>query len=343
MRWWLLAIGLAFAGVARGQLPSLRSLDLYFIDVEGGAATLIVTPRGESVLIDSGWRMPDRRDALRIHHALTRLAGCSRLDHVVHTHWHRDHFGAIGQLAEMVPVDRFWDRGIPESLAEDPQNFPVLIGFYRQASRGRSAVLEAGDRLPLASSPGMPDLALECVVANERPIGGGGPTACERHPARPVDPSDNAKSIGLKLTFGRFEYLNLGDLTWNVEHRLVCPRNRLGRIDLFQVTHHGLDSSNHPAVVEAIRPQVAVMANGPRKGGAASVIRTLKEQPSLRALYQLHRNVQIPAEQNAPRERIANWDERCQGEPITISVRPDGLAYTVTVGTRGATQTFWSR
>jgi hypothetical protein len=169
-----------------------------------------------------------------------------------------------------------------------------------------------------------------------------GPSSCS-HPPKEVDPSDNARSLGFLLKFGEFEFLDLGDLTWNVEHHLVCPTNLLGRVDLYQVTHHGNDSSNNPALLKAVSPRVAVINNGPKKGGAPQVYADLKGLEGIEAIYQVHRNVATGPEANAPSDRIANLEEQCNGEPITVRVSSDSRTYSVKVGRGGAANDFASR
>jgi beta-lactamase superfamily II metal-dependent hydrolase len=322
-----------------------RPLDIYFIDVEGGAATLMVTPLGESILVDSGWSGFEDRDARRIHQVATQVAGLKRIDHAVTTHWHMDHYGALGRLAEMIPVLNYYDRGIPDALPEDPENFPKLIADYKRASRGHSRTLRAGDDIDLIEDPDPgPRLRLRCLTASGQVIGESkpstAPSGCSRHPSKPEDTSDNAKSISLLLTYGRFGFLNCGDLTWNVEHRLVCPKNRVGSVDLFQVTHHGMDISNNPAVIEAIRPRVAVTCNGPRKGGSPATYANLRRTAGVEAIYQLHRNVATSAAENTAPERIANMEAECTGQWIKVSVAPDAKSYTVQIGPEGAKRQF---
>ena len=344
-----LVCGLALAGLgARSPAAApTRSLDIYFLDTEGGAATLIVTPRGESVLFDSGNSTPDDRDARRILKA-AKDAKLRRLDHYVTSHWHRDHFGGIGAVAAKLPIKHFWDRGIPASLPEDPDNFPALMSVYKKISKGASVTLKAGDLLPLKPIRGGPPLQLLCVVSDRQviPREGAPNPFCKQSRPKPEDKSDNARSLGLKLTYGDFDFLCLGDLTWNVERQLACPTNRVGEVDLFQVTHHGLAVSNNPVLVKALRPQVAIFENGPRKGCAPAVVRTLRSVAGLKAIYQIHRKLNSSPADQAPLARIANLGgpgEADAGHYIKASVSPDGNAFTIRVTAAGAPHTYRSR
>ncbi len=328
--------------IAAAARPGLR---IYWVDVEGGAATLLVTPAGESVLVDSGWLRDDMRDAKRIKHAAD-LAGIKQIDHYVTTHWHVDHYGAISQVAQLMPVGKFYDRGIPESLPEDPNNFPKLIAAYRAASKGNTVTLRPGDTLPLKQTPRGPRLSMKVLAASANVVmGKNGPNfiSCARHNAIAPDPSDNAKSITLLLNYGDFQFLNTGDLTWNVEHQLVCPKNRIGGVDLFQISHHGLANSNNPALLEAIQPRVVVINNGPRKGGQAEVFHRLQAVKSVEAVFQGHRNVQTGPADNTKPEFIANMNEQCTGELIIAEVAPDTRTYSIRVTERGNPHSFKTR
>ena len=319
-------------------------LDLYFIDVEGGAATLIVTPAGESVLIDSGY--PDNlgRDRDRILKVLRETAGRTQLDHAVVSHWHLDHFGNHAALAGLVKIRNFWDRGIPLELQEDSL-FLERVASYRAASQNRSRKLIAGDTLPLQS--GTPPLAVRVVAASGDVLANSGPPNpfAGEHVAQPPDVSDNANSLSLLFQFGKFTFLTCGDLTWNVEARLITPNNPIGQVDLFMVTHHGLNVSNNPAFVLAIDPRVAVMCNGPKKGGNIETQQTLRRVKSLQALYQLHRNLALKPEDQTPAAFIANElpTLECQGTPIKASVAADGASYTVQIGASGPVHTYQTR
>jgi competence protein ComEC len=333
-----ISIQSALGGTADGRL------DIYFIDVEGGAATLIVTPVGESILIDSGYPDNNGRDRDRILDVVRNTANLKSINHAVVSHWHLDHYGNHAALAAEIAIDNFWDRGIPDALREDPR-FEERIANYRAATQNASRTLKAGDSYPLHSLG--PDLRVDIVTASREVITNTGPPNphAVNHKSVEEDTSDNAASISLLLTFGEFKFLCCGDLTWNVEAELVTPNNPLGTIDLFMVTHHGLPTSNNPVLVHAIDPTVAVMCNGPTKGGHEQTIATLKGVKSLQHWYQLHRNVNLADEAQAPAEFIANSEPtvNCEGIWVKASVAPDGRNYTVQIGSEGRQRTYETR
>ena len=319
-------------------------LDIYFIDVEGGAATLFVTPSGETMLIDSGYPDYGGRDRDRILKVVKDVAGKSQIDHAVVSHWHLDHYGNHAALASQIKIGQFWDRGIPESLMEDDK-FGDRIVQYRAASQNKSKSVKVGDALPLKSAT--TPIAVKVVTASGDVLPNEGPMNpyADKHVPQKDDPTDNAKSISLLLSFGKFRFLCCGDLTWNTEAKLMTPRNPIGQVDLFMVTHHGLEVSNNPVLVLAIDPRVAVSCNGPTKGAHANTIATLKQVKSLQSMYQLHRNVKLDPSAQAPAENIANQEETnvCQGNYIKASVAKDGASYTVQVGPKGAPREFATR
>jgi beta-lactamase superfamily II metal-dependent hydrolase len=337
----LLAVGPAFAG----RLD--RTLDFYWVDSEGGGSTLIVTPEGESLLIDTG--NPGGRDAARIH-ASALAAGLERIDHVVITHFHRDHFGGAAELAQLIPIGTLYDKGIPEGDPDGrtPSTFPTQIKPYRELAV-RRALLAPGVMLPLVSStdPNRPSVSVQVLGANQvfLPVSAGqsGEPSATDVPAKPVDPSDNANSVVLVLEFGGFRFFAGGDLTWNVEAKLVVPVDLVGEVDVYQVGHHGLDQSNHPALVRTLAPTVSVMSNGPRKGAEAGILATLQSLPTLEAMYQVHRNVRVGPAGNAPAAHIANAEETCAGNLIRLSVTPDARRYTVAIPSSGHARTFSTR
>ena len=321
-----------------------KRLDFYFIDVEGGAATLIVTPTGESLLIDSGYPDNNGRDRDRILQVAREVARRTQIDHAAVSHWHLDHYGNHAALSTEIKIGNFWDRGIPTELAED-KAFGDRIFGYRAAAQDQSKTLKAGDTLPLKS--GETPLSVKIVTASREVIPNQGqpnPFANLYQP-KPEDPTDNAASLSFLLKFGDFKFLCCGDLTWNVEAKLMKPNNPLGQVDLFMVTHHGLQVSNNPVLVRAIDPVVAVMCNGPTKGGHPDVIATLRQCESLKDLYQLHRNVALKEDEQTPTEFIANAGPTagCKGIWVKASVAADGKSYTVQIGPEGKARTYQTR
>lgn len=324
-------------------------LEIVFVDVMGGAATLIKTPEGETILIDSGWPGLDDRDPKRIVYVLKEVLGKSRIDHLVTTHWHTDHYGGVNGLAERVEIGRFWDRGLPEDPGVDPENFPDGPGpddklgiAYRAASKGKRTVIKAGDTLALKGGTKATVLAASGKVMPAPPGAKPNPL-CEHAPEdKPKDGSDNALSTVIKFSLGKFDFFDAGDLTWNIEKNLVCPHDLVGPVDLYQVTHHGMDISNHPTLLKTLDPTVAIMNNGPRKGGSAATIRLLRELPNLKAAFAMHKNQALSESENMPAEFTANSDTT-GGEFIRVTVDPDGSKYRVRIGAYGKVKEFESK
>jgi competence protein ComEC len=328
------------AGITRSSKVD-GTLDIYFIDVEGGAATLIVTPSRQSILIDTGWKRPDDRDAKRIYDVASREAGLKQIDNLITTHFHRDHFGGILALSKMIPIGTFYDHGPMTDLAEDP-GFKALYADYQAASGGKHQTLHPGDVIALKS--GSQPIILKCLVADATPIGGSGvenPLCAQAKQMEP-DPSENARSLGFKLTFGRFRFLDLGDLTGNVESLLVCPKDAIGPIDVYQVTHHGMKTSNNPVLIQTVHPTVAIMGNGPAKGGDPETYARLKSVASIKDIWQLHRNLASTDSDNAPEPLTANLaaESNCTGNWIKVTVSSDSKQYQVTNTRNGNKRTY---
>ena len=325
--------------VASTASASSGRLDIYFIDVEGGAATLIVTPAGESLLIDSGFPTP--RDSERIVRVV-RLAGLKQIDHYVTTHFHRDHIGGIPMVAKDIRVKNFYDHGLPSNPG--PDIIPGILEMYRQTSRNSSIKLKPGDEIPLRSSTAVP-LHIKVMASGGLVIGEDvnapqiKPCGADFKPM-PEDKSDNANSVAMLLTFGEFQFFDGGDLTWNVENKLVCPGNLLGAVDVFQVDHHGNASSNNPALVRALNPRVAVIDNGPRKGAESATFATLKSVSGIEGIYQLHRNVTTTDNDNTSSDFIANDAEVCRGDFIKLSVAANAKNYSVSMPGKKVTRSY---
>ena len=303
--------------------PQTKSLDIYFIDVEGGQSTLFVTPGGESLLIDTGWSDNNNRDADRIAAAAKR-AGVSKIDYVLLTHYHTDHAGGVSQLVAKIPVGTFIDHGPNrETAGETQKNFDEYLKVV-SATNAKRIIAKPGDALPLQS------MHVEVVSGDgnaiDNPLPGAGQPnpACASSAKFAVDPSENARSLGVLITYGKARILDLGDLSSAKELNLVCPNNKLGQVDLLVVSHHGSDFSNSPALLTAIAPRVAVMDNGAKKGGSPSSWDAVHGSPRIQDLWQLHFADAGGKAHNSSDELIANPDGPDAANYIKVSVSPDG-------------------
>lgn len=294
------------------------TLDIYVVDVEGGNATLFVAPSGESILIDTGnGGAAAARDAGRIL-AAVEDAGLQRLDHVITTHYHGDHFGALEELAGRIAIAHYVDHGA--NVQPNPNTDAFLKNVYsRLTAAARHTVVKPGDTLALSgvdvrivASAGVP-------IREPLPGAGQANALCAAHQPKDDDPTENAQSVASHFTFGRFRAVHLGDLTWNKEHALACPNNLLGTVDLFIVTHHGQPVSNPPALVHALAPRVAIMNNGTRKGGQPDTMKVLFSSPGLEDLWQLHFSLLGGQEYTVPGAFIAN---AADGAPAAMPIEP---------------------
>jgi competence protein ComEC len=312
-----------------------KPLDIRFIDVEGGQATLIVSPSGESLLVDTGYVGFNGRDADRIA-AAVRQAGLSQIDYLVVTHYHADHVGGVPALAARVPIRTFVDHG---PTVEQGDNPAALYNAYLEArAKGRHVLARPGDTLPLKGVDVRFVSAAGDLIAKPVP-GAGQPNAlCRDFTPKDPDPTENARSVGMVITFGRFRMLDIGDLTWNKEHDLVCPNNLLGTVDVYLTTHHGLAQSGPAVLVHAVHPRVAIMNNGAKKGGAAAAWQIVKDAPGLADLWQIHYAVDAGADHNVAEPFIANLDETT-AHGLRISAQRDG-GFTVTNDRNGHTKTY---
>jgi competence protein ComEC len=297
----------ALCGVSTAaQTPAGKALDIYVIDVEGGNSTLFVAPSGDSTLIDTGSGGPNFRDSNRIIDAI-KDAGLTHIDNLITTHWHADHFGGLADVAAHIPIRNFIDHGPniqPQDARTDEFTNKTYPSLYAEA---KHTVVKPGDRIPMRGLEWTIVSAAGEVIKTPLPGAGGPNTECATFTPKPVrDDDENPQSVGSVITFGKFRMAHLGDLTWNKEFALMCPINRIGVLDVWIVSHHGLALSSSPQLVDAIRPRVAILNDGPSKGGPPSTMQTLFTSPGLENLWEIHFSVLSGQEYTVPGLFIAN-------------------------------------
>jgi len=325
-----------------------RPLDIYWIDVEGGAATLIVSPSGESLLYDAGWEV-DGRDGKRIA-AVVQQAGLKKIDYFVLSHFHADHAGGLQELSKLVPIGRCFDRG--DFIEPANQRWRDI---YLAACASKRTILKAGDTIPLKG------VQIDVVASNgqliTKPLAGGGPNPlCASAENKPAEGPENQFMVAALFTFGRFRFLDLGDLDWQKEMELACPTNRIGQVTIWQAGRHGaLDGAGAPGLLYAIKPQVVIVNNGPRKGlGGGSTsspkpvtrhYQRIAATPGIEGIWQGHLSLlEKDTGSNTSEDMIANFEEspECKGHWLRASVRRDGT-YTITNGRNGFSKTYTIR
>jgi competence protein ComEC len=315
--------------------PASRNLEMYVIDTEGGKALLLISPSGQSMLIDGGFPGFNGRDVIRIEEA-ARAARVKRLDFLVVTHYDSDHVDNVPAIVARLPVVNFIDHG--SSVANDPRRIEAVAAYLGVANRAKRTIVGAGDRI-FFKGVDVQVLTSAGKSIKTRVKGSGEPNPfCENTPAKAPDTTENAQSLGLLFTFGKFRMVDLGDLSWNRELELMCPDNPVGTIDLLMIGYHGADAANSPALIHSLRPKVTIMNNGARKGGSPSVLKSIKASPGLEAAYQLHWSVNAP-DDNPPDEFIANLMDSPDGKWIKVSAREDG-SFTVTNARNNLSKSF---
>lgn len=345
MRNPLLATLCALALIAGFTAPAAHAqaasgpLTIYTIDVEGGQATLLVAPSKASLLVDTGWPGNNGRDADRIRAAM-KDAGITQIDHVLITHFHTDHVGGVPNLVERVKVGEFLDHGENREDADitrhDHAAYLEVIGTTPRRIvhpgdtiniPGLSAIVLTADGEHIASVPG--------VKPEPNPY-------CATEPHWDLDTTENPRSTGVLIRFGKFRFLDLGDLTKAKEIPLVCPVNLIGHVDLYLVNHHGFNLSNSKAFVDAIHPRVAIMDNGAHKAGSPEAWQTVHESPGLEDLWMLHTAEDSDAAHNSADPLIANLKGGADGAYFKVVAHADG-SFSVMNSRTGQTKEYAAR
>jgi len=341
-----IAYGQAQVPVVRQPAPTQGTTDIYFLDMEGGMSTLIVSPTNgilgarETLLLDAGNLMPTGRDAERIQAAM-KEEGVERIDTLVVTHYHGDHVGGVAALADKVPIRRVLDPGpfADELNGNRGAGFLAYLPFREKA---HVTIAKPGTKIPVAgldvnivSSAG--ELITSAVPGVRRAAN---PLCAEAQQREQDNTPNNFESIGVVMDFGRFRYLDLADLTWNQEIQLVCPQNLLGTVSVYRTSRHGGDWSGAEVMVHSVRPRIAVMNNNPTKGGTPGTFKIVKSSPGLEDFWQLHYSDNVTKEVNSPESFIANFTGAGDGgNYIKLTARSDGT-FTVKNGRNGFTKEY---
>jgi competence protein ComEC len=352
----LAAFGLAYPGAPSAQT---KNLQIEWIDTEGGAATLILTPEGESFLIDTGYPEADR-DAKRIFAAAQKM-GLRQIDNVLISHWHSDHEGGLRALSKMIPIGKFYDHG---DVVDEVDR--VRLNDYKDIAGNKRTIVKPGDRITLKGGVHLDVVASEAKFI-DKPINGGGPNPlCADAPQMTPAAGENQRTVGVLLTYNNFTYLNTIDIDWGTEMLLACPINKVGTVTVFQTGRHGAgDGANAPGFIGAIKPQVVVVNNGPRKGFGATDDRVkpivvpgktaapyervtylrYTKLPSTEGIWQGHLSLldRDPAH-NTAQDQIANFEETadCKGHGIVASVAADGK-FTMTNNRNGFSKSYTAK
>lgn len=318
------------------QPASAKDLEIFFVDVEGGQATLIVTPDGTSLLIDAGYGRGSR-DPDRIM-AAASAAGIRQIDYLMVTHFHGDHVGGIPELAARIPIGTFLDYGAPLGtiFGQDRMSVRGFATYSMTRNDAGHHVPRAGERLPIGDAEAVFVTSGGTLIPSPLPGGGQETEHCASLEDHPEDGTENFRSLGLVLRYGRFSFADVGDVSGNTLSKLVCPRNLVGEVSAYLIAHHGNYDANSAAMYAALKPRVAILNNGPDKGSDPETVKTVRSQPGTE-LWQLHESIGARA-LNAPAEFIANLDGVDDAAHwLRLSAAADG-SFTVTNGRTGVTR-----
>jgi beta-lactamase superfamily II metal-dependent hydrolase len=329
----------AFILLAVSALPAAKTLNMYMIDVEGSKAFLLVSPSGQSMLIDAGIPGSEQngRDTNRIVEAC-KAAGVKKIDFMVVTHYDGDHVGGVPALAARMPIGTFVDHG--ENVQINDFTLKVVKDYMDVATKGKRVVVKAGDKIPIKGFDAQVVMAAGKAITQPLPGAGQPNPLCDTTPRKTwglnsrgildnQDTNENSHAIVLLVTYGKFRMLDPADLTWNMDREMFCPVNRIGTVDLYMTANHGMDVANSPLMVHALQPRVVIADNGPRKGGSPDVFKTVESSPGLEDYWQEHYLIASGDKANVAPDFIANIEGSPDGKMIKVSVEQDGT-FTVT-------------
>jgi competence protein ComEC len=335
---------LAIAHTQGQKATEQKSMDMYYIDTEGGKAQLIVSPSGESLLYDVGTGDSRHVQAENIMRAV-KEAGLQQLDYVIVSHYHGDHVGNAAELASRLPIRQWYDHG-GYTVENQPGRNTGFLSWLPAREHAKVMVPKPGDKIPIAGLDVMFVAGSGKLLTTPVPgaPGAGAPNPfCKDSPPKVQDPTpENAESLGLVLRYNNFRVLDLADVTWNQENQLACPNNLLGTFDVYDTTRHGTGWSGAPALVHASRARVAVMNNGPRKGGEVGTWDIIHGIPGFEDLWQIHYSVLVDKAHNPPDNLVANIDDLDHGYEFKMSVHADG-SFTMRNGRTGFTKDYPAR
>jgi len=298
-----------------GAVQAAKTLDIYFIDVEGGQSTLIVSPSGQTLLIDTGYAGFSGRDANRIADA-AKAAHVKKIDNLLITHFHQDHVGGVSNLLERLNVSAFYDHGPSVEDGKYPEHWTAAF------AKGTHMVVKPGDTIPVKG------LDVTVVESAQKPIDKKGEANpfCAGLKPRSGETGENPQAAGVIVQFGKFRFADLGDILWNEQLALLCPENKLGKLDVYLSPHHG---THVPPISDyGLSPRVSIINNGAKKGGTAEAWKVMHNSPGLEDLWQLHYGLAAGKEGNSADTFIANIDDPCEGKYLKVSAQADG-SFTV--------------
>ena len=310
--------------VSAVSLTAAKNLDIYVIDVEGGKAVLFISPSGQSMLFDVGWpASPTRQSSTDRIVEAARAAGLKQIDFLVVSHLDVDHMGDVPELVAKFPVRHLFDHGVIPTGAGASQR---IAAYSAVRERLGATILKTGDKIPSRAV----DMQVLSAAGNvtAKPLRGAGAVnpLCDTYKQAPVierDVEDN-RSIGLLITFGKFRMLDLADLEAHHSHKLVCPANLIGAVDVYNLNVHGQFKGVAPEMVGAVRAPVIIQANGSRKGADAQTWPILRAAPGIQDIWQVHQSLNAGRDANPPEDFIANIEPTDGFKWIKISAASDG-------------------